>query len=93
MSGYSAGKVLAVVSGLSETAGGLGLALGLFTPRAAAAIVGDMINAVAVGNGGYFAPKGIELELLLVIAAASLALTGPGRYAFDRFVPPLRSHA
>ncbi|TCO62244.1 DoxX family protein [Actinocrispum wychmicini] len=92
MSGYPAGKTMAVVAGLSETMGGLGIALGLLTPLAAAAVVGEMINALTVKGGGYFAPDGIELELLLVIAAASLALTGPGRYALDRFIPVLRSH-
>lgn len=92
MSGYPSGKTMAVVAGLSETLGGLGIALGLLTPLAAAAIVGEMVNALAVKGGGYFAPTGIELELLLVVSAASIALTGPGRYAFDRFVPVLRSH-
>jgi putative oxidoreductase len=29
---------------------------------------------------------------LLTVAAASLAFTGPGRYAVDRFVPVLRNH-
>jgi putative oxidoreductase len=92
MSGYPSGEVMAVVAGLAETLGGLGLAVGLLTPLAAAAVAGDMINAVAVEWGGFFAPKGIEYELLLTIAAASLAFTGPGRYAIDRFLPGLRAH-
>ena len=92
-SGYPAGKTMAAIAGLSETLGGLGLTVGLFTPLAAAAVVGTMINAIAVkGTGSFFAPKGIEYELLLTLAAASLALTGPGQYAADRFVPVLRSH-
>lgn len=37
-------------------------------------------------------PKGVEYELLLALAAASIALTGPGRYALDRFVPGVRDH-
>ncbi|MEU1936875.1 DoxX family protein [Streptomyces coeruleorubidus] len=91
--GYPQGRTMAVVAGLSETLGGLGLALGLLTPLAGAAIVGTMINAMAVKwNGGFFAPEGIEYELLLTVAAASLALTGPGRYAADRFLPFLRHH-
>jgi putative oxidoreductase len=92
-SGYPAGEAMAVVSGLIETFGGIALILGLLTPLAAAAIAGDMLNAVAVkSGGGFFAPSGLELELLLTVAAASLALTGPGRYAADRFLPVLKNH-
>ncbi|MFJ6054308.1 DoxX family membrane protein [Streptomyces sp. NPDC092307] len=92
-SGYPAGDAMAVLAGLTETLGGLGLALGLLTPLAGAAVVGTLINAIAVhGAGSFFAPKGIEYELLLTAGAAALALTGPGRYAVDRFVPVLRSH-
>ncbi|WP_330334079.1 DoxX family protein [Streptomyces sp. NBC_00536] len=93
MSGYPAGKTMAVVAGLSETLGGLGLAVGLLTPLAAAAVIGTMVNAIAVhGTGHFFAPAGIEYELLLTAAAAALALTGPGRFALDRYVPVLREH-
>ncbi|MFD4247112.1 DoxX family membrane protein [Streptomyces sp. NPDC058525] len=92
-SGYPAGEAMAVLAGLTETLGGLGLAAGLLTPLAAAALVGTLVNAIAVhGAGSFFAPKGIEYELLLAVGAAALALTGPGRYAADRFLPVLRSH-
>ncbi|MEU0372277.1 DoxX family protein [Streptomyces sp. NPDC006283] len=92
-SGYPAGHVMAVVAALSETLGGLGLAVGLVTPLAAAAVVGVMINAIAFKwGGGFFGPEGIECELLIVAAAASLALTGPGRLAVDHFLPVLRRH-
>ncbi|MFJ6750562.1 MULTISPECIES: DoxX family protein [unclassified Streptomyces] len=92
MSGYPAGRTMAVVAGLSEMLGGLGLVVGLLTPLAAAAIVGTMINALAVKwGGGFFAPKGVEYELLLTAGAAALALTGPGRCAVDRFLPVLRA--
>ncbi|MEU4731590.1 DoxX family membrane protein [Streptomyces sp. NPDC023588] len=92
-SGYPAGDAMAVLAGLTETLGGLGLALGLLTPLAGAAVVGTLINAIAVhGTGAFFAPKGIEYELLLTAGAAALALTGPGRYAVDRFLPVLRGH-
>ncbi|MFG2495747.1 DoxX family protein [Streptomyces caniferus] len=93
MSGYPSGRVMAVVAGLSETLGGLGLVVGLLTPLAAAAVVGTMVNALAVKwGGGFFAPKGVEYELLLTAGAAALALTGPGRYAIDRLLPGLRTH-
>jgi putative oxidoreductase len=92
-SGYPAGEAMAVVSGLIETFGGLALVLGLLTPLVAAAIVGDMLNAVAVKfGGGFFEPTGMEYELLLTVAAASIAFTGPGRYAVDRFLPVLKAH-
>ncbi|WP_030253581.1 DoxX family protein [Streptomyces violens] len=91
MSGYPSGKAMAVVAGLTETFGGLGLALGLLTPLAGAAVLGTMVNALAVKwGGGFFAPKGIEYELLLTVAAAALTLTGPGRWAVDRLLPGLR---
>ncbi|MGW7098023.1 DoxX family protein [Streptomyces sp. NPDC054883] len=87
-SGYPAGDAMAALAGLTETLGGLGLAAGLLTPLAGAAVVGTMINAIAVhGAGSFFAPKGIEFELLLTVGAAALALTGPGRYAADRLLP------
>ncbi|MFD3802838.1 DoxX family protein [Streptomyces sp. NPDC058611] len=92
-SGYPAGDAMAVLAGLTETLGGLGLAAGLLTPLAGAALFGTMINAIAVhGAGSFFAPEGIEYELLLTAGAAALALTGPGRYAVDRFLPVLRAH-
>ncbi|MFI5618741.1 DoxX family protein [Streptomyces sp. NPDC051567] len=91
-SGYPAGDTMALLAGLTETLGGLGLAVGLLTPLAAAALVGTLVNAVAVhGTGAFFAPKGSEYELLLTVVAAALALTGPGRYALDRFLPGLRT--
>ncbi|MFB6675034.1 DoxX family protein [Streptomyces sp. NPDC056390] len=92
-SGYPSPKAFAAVAGLSETLGGLGLALGLLTPLAAAAVAGTLVNAIAVKwGGGFFAPQGIEYELLIALGAVALALTGPGRIAIDRFLPGLRSH-
>ncbi|WP_112467344.1 DoxX family protein [Streptomyces triticisoli] len=93
MSGYPSGETMAAIAGLSETLGGLGLALGLLTPLAGAAVLGTMINALAVKwGGGFFAPQGVEYEVLLIAGAAGLALTGPGRIAADRFLPGLRAH-
>ncbi|MFD5317211.1 DoxX family protein [Streptomyces sp. NPDC127098] len=94
--GYPSGRTMAVVAGLSETLGGLGLALGLLTPLAGAAVVGTMLNVIvsAHWDAGFFAPAGIEFPLLLGLGAASLALTGPGRYAVDPRLPlaALREH-
>ncbi|MGW4824566.1 DoxX family protein [Streptomyces sp. NPDC004227] len=92
-SGYPSPRAFAVVAGLSETLGGLGLVLGLLTPLAAAAVAGTLVNAISVKwGGGFFAPQGVEYELLIALSAVALALTGPGRIAVDRLLPGLRSH-
>ncbi|MFE0876676.1 DoxX family protein [Streptomyces smyrnaeus] len=92
-SGYPSAKTMAVVAGLTETLGGLGLVLGLLTPLAGAAVFGTMLNALAVKwGGGFFAPQGVEYELLLAAGAAALTLTGPGRLAADRVLPLPRPH-
>ncbi|MFD7629876.1 DoxX family protein [Streptomyces sp. NPDC059851] len=91
--GYPAGTTMALIAGLTETLGGLGLVVGLLTPLAGAAIVGIMINAIAVTwTGDVIGQQGVEFELLIAAAAATLAITGPGRFALDRFVPGLRNH-
>ncbi|ONK15378.1 DoxX family protein [Streptomyces sp. MP131-18] len=94
--GYPSGETMALVAGLSETFGGLGLALGLFTPLAAAAVLGTMINAVFAVHweSGFFLPAGYEYAMIMGFGAASLALTGPGRLAVDPLlpVPALRTH-
>ena len=59
---------------------------------AAAGLTRDAGVVYAVGRLVIFAPKGIEYELILTLASAALALTGPGRYAVDRFIPALRTH-
>jgi putative oxidoreductase len=92
-SGYRASEAMAVIAGLTETLGGLGLFLGLLTPLAAAGIVGIMINAIYIKwTGAVLGPKGVEFEALIAAAAVTLALTGPGRFALDRFLPVLRKH-
>ncbi|MFE9258062.1 DoxX family protein [Streptomyces sp. NPDC006879] len=93
VSGYPAGEAMAVVAGMSEVLGGLALTLGLLTPLAGAALLGTLINALAVKwGGGFFAPQGVEYELVLLVGAAALTLAGPGRYAVDRFLPLPRAH-
>ncbi|MDK1475681.1 DoxX family protein [Streptomyces sp. 549] len=91
--GYPAADTMALVAAVTETFGGLALALGLLTPLAGAAVFGTMLNALAVKwGGGFFAPEGVEYELLLAAAAAALAISGPGRLAVDRALPRLRDH-
>jgi putative oxidoreductase len=74
------------MAGLAETGGGLLLALGLFTPLAAAIIIGVML--VAVGsvhfrNGFFNTGGGWEYNLLIVAAVLSIAFTGPGPLSLD----------
>lgn len=90
--GYPAPEAMAVVAGLAEALGGLGLALGLFTPLAGAAVAATMANAVVAAEweSGFF--EGIAFPLAIGVTAAGLALSGPGRIAVDAVIPGLRSH-
>ncbi len=84
--GLGDGRVAAVLAGVGEVAGGLGLALGLLTPLAAAAMIGTMTVAAYVNaaeNGFWSVSKGWELNGYLIAVAWAVATTGPGRYSLD----------
>lgn len=83
--GYSPSDVLAALTGFTELVGGALVVLGLFTPVAAAGLLGVMVNAIWVKwNAGLFAVDGgYELELALAALATALVLAGPGRVALD----------
>ncbi|MYV40244.1 DoxX family membrane protein [Streptomyces sp. SID1328] len=86
--GYHPGKVYATIGGLSELLGGLGLAVGLLTPLAAAALIGVMINAMALVTGPHGlweSEGGVEYSVCIAVVALGVAAIGPGRLAFDRF--------
>ncbi|WP_079188893.1 DoxX family protein [Streptomyces kebangsaanensis] len=86
--GYHPGKLFAVIGGLSELLGGLGLALGLLTPLAAAVLIGMMINAMATVTGAHGlweTDGGVEYSVCIAVVALAVAAIGPGRLAFDRF--------
>lgn len=88
--GYRPGKVFATIAGLSELLGGLGLAVGLLTPLACAALIGVMINAMALvtaQHGLWASDGGLEYNLCIAVVALGIAATGPGRLALDRFFP------
>ncbi|MFH9553615.1 DoxX family membrane protein [Streptomyces sp. NPDC051445] len=83
--GYAPGKASATAAGLAEAGGGTLLALGLATPAAGAAAAGAMAGASAVHlPNGFFAQNGgYEHAASLGLAAAGLAITGPGRLSLD----------
>ncbi|MDT0435104.1 MULTISPECIES: DoxX family protein [Streptomyces] len=83
--GYRPGKASATAAGLAEMGGGALLALGLATPAAGAAAAGAMAGAAALHtpNGFFSQAGGYEYPALLGTAAASLAVTGPGRLSLD----------
>ncbi|MDI3258048.1 MAG: DoxX family protein [Kyrpidia sp.] len=82
--GLPNGVVMAALAGLAELIGGLLFAAGFLTSLGAALIVIVMLVAMVKvhGKNGYWAPNGIEYNLVLIVAAVAVALMGPGAYAF-----------
>lgn len=84
--GFYPGRRFAVLNGVAEFAGGLLLALGLLGPLGPALIIAVMVVAtltVHLPHGFFNENRGYELPLLYAAAAATVALTGPGRLSFD----------
>ncbi|MGV4986986.1 DoxX family membrane protein [Streptomyces sp. NRAIS4] len=83
--GYAPGRASATAAGLAEAGGGALLALGLATPAAGSAAAGAMAGAAAVhAPNGFFAQEGgYEYAATLGLAAAGLAIAGPGRLSLD----------
>lgn len=87
--GLNPPKFWALVAGLCEFIGGIGLVFGFLTPIAAAAIIGVMLGAIAKVHwvhGLWVSNNGIEHPLLNLLYNAFLALYGPGRYALDSYL-------
>ena len=82
--GWSMPTFAALMVSVAETAGGIGLILGVLTPLAACAVIGAMIGAWAVNvSEGAFWSAPFNLPFLLAIGATTLLLTGPGAYSVD----------
>ncbi|MBS1695821.1 MAG: DoxX family protein [Actinobacteria bacterium] len=89
--GYQHAGILTYVGAGTQIGAGVLLVLGLFTPLAAAAALAYLLNAllaavVAQPGAGYlsfFLPEGHEYQITLIVVAAAIILTGPGRYGFD----------
>ena len=84
--GFHPGRRHAALAGLTETGGGVLLALGLLTPLGAALVASVMLVAtitVHLKNGFFAAGGGYEYNLVLAAAAVSLAFSGPGALSID----------
>jgi len=87
--GYQHAGILTYVGAVGQIGAGVLLVLGLFTPLAAAAALAYLINgllaAVTAQSTGFpfFLPDGHEFQVTLIVIAAVIILTGPGRYGFD----------
>ena len=87
--GFRPGVLFALAAGLGELGGGALTAVGLFGPVGPALIILVMLVAMVSvhWSHGFFASSdGIELPLLYLTAALSLAFAGPGAYSVDSLV-------
>lgn len=86
--GFRPGRLHALMAGLAET-GGLLLAFGFLTPLGSALVISVMIVAVMtvhLKNGFWLTGNGYEYNLLIGVAALSLAFAGPGKLSIDALV-------
>jgi putative oxidoreductase len=84
--GFPQGKRQAFLAGLLEAGGGLLIALGLFTPFAAAAIIAVMTVAVIkvhAAKGVWVTEGGFEYNAVLVAIVFALAGVGAGDWSLD----------
>jgi putative oxidoreductase len=84
--GFRPGIPFAAAAGVSEFVGGILLALGLFTPFGAAAVLAAMLVAmlsVHLKNKFFAMANGMEFPFLYAAAGVSIAFTGAGAYSCD----------
>ena len=86
--GLSPGKLFAVLSGVTEFAGGIALAFGLFARLAGLGIFVDMMMAIitVTGSNGINSTggnNGYELNLALGFLALVIVILGAGRFSVD----------
>src|SRR3954451_14121057 len=87
--GLAPGRPMALASGLTEFAGGILLALGLFVPLAAALIAATYIVAARTahaGKGPWSADGGWEYVMVLSTVAIGLAFNGAGKWSLDNAI-------
>jgi len=75
----------AMLTGSAEFGGGIGLALGLLTPLAAAGVVGVMVGAILLVHWPklWVTEQGGEYPVVLIAVATLLGLYGAGAYSLD----------
>ena len=84
--GLAPGRRNALAAGITETAAGTTLALGLATPLAAAGLVSVMLTAIRTvhwKNGPWSTNGGYEYNAVLIAALLGLAEAGPGQWSLD----------
>jgi putative oxidoreductase len=84
--GLRPGALHARAAGTAEFLGGLLLALGLFTPLAAAALIAVMAAAVITvhaPNGIWNTNQGYEYNLVMAAAVFALSGAGAGAWSLD----------
>lgn len=84
--GLRPGWLQARAAGTAELVGGLLIALGLFTPFAAAALIAVMVAAIVTvhaPNGIWNTNQGYEFNLVLIAAVFALAGIGAGAWSLD----------
>jgi putative oxidoreductase len=86
--GIPAPHLSAYLATSAEFFGGLALLFGLFTRVAAIPVAITMLVAILQVHlqGGFYAPKGIEYPLTLLVANIALVIAGGGAYALDNVV-------
>ncbi|MFE7428843.1 DoxX family protein [Streptomyces sp. NPDC057545] len=84
--GFRGGALTALAAGAGQIGSGLLLAAGALTPLAAAGAIGVMTVALTVKwpHGLWVQKDGYEYPLILIVIAAALSLTGPGRHSADQ---------
>ncbi|HEX3621751.1 MAG TPA: DoxX family protein [Acidimicrobiales bacterium] len=87
--GLKPGKPFAALAATSELTGGVLTAVGLGFPVSPIVIASAMAVAITVHSekGAMGQKGGYELPLTDMVAALTLAMTGPGRYSLDRILP------
>lgn len=88
--GIKPGRFWALVVGVVEFFGGLALIIGIFVQLAALLIAVDMLVAmikVKWGKVGFVEMEktGWELDLIYLVAAVLLVVSGAGSYSLDSF--------
>jgi putative oxidoreductase len=86
--GYWPPRAMARAAAGTEVLGGAALIAGLATPLVAAAVIGLMLNVVAVHrhNGLWAVDNGYEYPLTLATVAAALGFTGAGAVSVDAWL-------